>query len=193
MGDASETPENQIRGQSFRSILHAAGEVLGAPARERVLSSLPGELKNAYVYGAIVSGGWYPIHWYVDLLRSVRAQAPGQPDILRRVAYLATHEDITVVYKFVLRLTTPLFVLSHLGRVMDTFIRHSDYDVIERSPGLVRMNVSIPGATPEMWEDFSGSASAVLMIAGGVDAKVIVRPQNSHGSALMTVEWGEGE
>ncbi len=193
VGEAAETPENQIRGQSFRSILHASGEVLGSAARERVLASLQKQLKDAFVYGAIVSGGWYPISWYTGLLRSVRAQAPGQPDILRRVAYLSTHEDITAVYKFILRLTTPSFVLSHLGRVMDTFIRHSEYDVIERGSGLVRMNVSIPGATPEMWEDVAGSASAVLMISGGVDAKVTVRPQNSPASALMAVEWEEGE
>lgn len=193
VGEAAETPENQIRGQSFRSILHASGEVLGSAARERVLSSLPPQLREAFVYGAIVSGGWYPIDWYVELLRSVRAQAPGRPDIVRRIAYLSTHEDITAIYRFILRLTTPSFVLSHLGRVMDTFIRHSDYDVIERGSGLVRMNVSIPGATPEMWEDFAGSASAVLMIAGGVDAKVTVRPQNSPATALMAVEWGESE
>lgn len=193
VGEDAETPENQIRGQSFRSTLHASGEVLGSAARERVLSSLPPQLREAFVYGAIVSGGWYPIDWYVELLRSVRAQAPGRPDIVRRIAYLSTHEDITAIYRFILRLTTPAFVLSHLGRVMDTFVRHSEYEIIERGPGLVRMSVSIPGSTPEMWEDFAGSASAVLMIAGGEDGRVAVRQKSSPASALVTIEWGEAE
>lgn len=192
-GAVDPSPENQVRGQSFRSILSACDEVLGAGGRERVLRALPKELEEAYLYGAIVAGGWYPIEWYIEVLRAIRADAPSRDDAVRRVARVSAREDAKGVYKFILRLTTPSFVLSHLGRVIGTFIRHSDFEITDRKPGLVRMDITIPGASLEMWEDFAGAAETILTIAGAEQWEVSVRPKSQLSSATMLAKWSGAE
>lgn len=188
-GAGDPTSENQIRGQSFRSVLDACDEVIGPGARNRVIASLSKDLREACLYGAIVSGGWYSIDWYLELIRAIRLDAPTIANVGRRIAHVSAREDAKGVYKFILRLTTPSFVLTHLGRVMGTFIRHSDFDIIERQPGLVRGQVLIPGANSDMWEDFAGAAEAILTIAGAQNIEVQVRSKTQMSSAIVTAKW----
>lgn len=189
MGPSDSTPENQVRGQSFRSVLGACEEVLGTGGRTRVLAALPQDIREAYLYGAIVSGGWYPIEWYVDVLRAIRTQGPTVPHVGRQVGRISAQEDIRGVYKFILRLTTPSFVLAQLGRIIGTFFRQSDFDIVERKPRFVQLEVTIPGASTDLWEDFAGAAEAILVIAGAEEAEIAVRPKTQTSSATVIVKW----
>jgi hypothetical protein len=55
-----------VKGVAFRSVYGSLGTLPGKPAQEGALALRSEELRNGFVYGAIVPGGWYSIaaaHW----------------------------------------------------------------------------------------------------------------------------------
>jgi hypothetical protein len=56
----------RVKGVAFRSVYGSLGTLRGKPAQEGALALRSEELRNGFVYGAIVPGGWYSIaaaHW----------------------------------------------------------------------------------------------------------------------------------
>ena len=63
----------RVKGVAFRSVYGSLGTLRGEPAQQAALAVLSEELRNGFVYGAIVPGGWYPIAWYKELFRGIRS------------------------------------------------------------------------------------------------------------------------
>jgi hypothetical protein len=79
---------------------------------------------------------------------------------------MSAEADITSVYRFILSLGTPHFILAQLGRIFGTFIKTSEYKVLRKDAQSVDLWVNVPGATPELWEDLAGSAETILRLTG---------------------------
>ena len=64
---------SRVKGVAFRSVFASLGKLRGKPAQQAALSRLGEELQNAFNYGGIVPGGWYPIDWYKELFSAIRS------------------------------------------------------------------------------------------------------------------------
>jgi hypothetical protein len=182
--------ENQIRGQALRSVLNATDRVIGPGSRDRILVELRADVRDAFVYGAIVSAGWFPITWYCEMHRAIAVVGRDVADVHRKLGVVSTEHDVRGVYRFILGLTSPSIVIANLGRVLKTYIQQSTFEVRERGPEWSAIALSIPGASREVWADVAGSAEALLKLCGGANGTVELRLPTQSSPAVLTVRWG---
>lgn len=192
-GQGVGEPENFVRGQAFYSLTEAAVSILGPSARPQVLASVSAPLREAFQYGSLVRSGWYPIEWHAELHRAIAALDPSpnrNPSIHRRLGSLSAETDINTVYRFILSLSTPQFLLAQLGRVFGTFVKTSAFEVLRKESHEVDLKIRILGATPALWEDLAGSAETLLGVCGAKSPRATWSAKRHASECEMRTSWG---
>lgn len=163
---------NRVKGHTFKSWLEAYEKVCGAEAKSALTANLEKDFADALRFGALVSSGWYPIHWYTslyDVHARLQGLAPGFP---RKMGRVTTEQDLRGVYSFIVRLASPATVFTHAQRLTKLYVQQCETFVIERSATHIRLTMTIPGCSDEMWEEFTGGAEAILAANGALDPRV---------------------
>lgn len=84
----------------------------GASAWQRVVIELPAEDRTV-LNGLVIHGGWYPVGvWNRALKTYLTHHFPDVDDGMRQVSQFIANEDLNSVYKMVLRLGSPEFLLK---------------------------------------------------------------------------------
>jgi hypothetical protein len=183
--------ESEIKGLSLRSFLPALRAVRGDDVADRVLASLPFELRDGLVSGKILTGGWYPVGFKRDLHR-VACQVTGEPGLARVMGYEQTARDLTGIYKTFVRIATPRFVLSISSRIFSTYFRPGAMRVIENRAGFVRVELSdCLGFDANVWRDVAGGCEATLVVAGAKNCRLRISEggQDGDDGAAVTAWW----
>lgn len=88
----------RVKGVAFRSVFGSLATLRGKPTQQAALELMTEELRNGFVYGAIVSGGWYPIDWYKQLFRAIRESSGEGKELVHEIGRQCTRDDMAGIY-----------------------------------------------------------------------------------------------
>lgn len=158
--------ETQVKGLAFRTNVECFVEIFGTP--ERLLNACPTELRDALVYSQIVPGGWYPVHWYRQLLRAL-ITASGRPaeEFMLGLGELAANRDINGVYRTLIKLLKPGTVLSVYARLFPKYYSRGKLTVITETDHSCRIQLTeCGGFDRNMYVEILGSAQHLMRLTG---------------------------
>jgi hypothetical protein len=190
-GGAPE-PQNYIRGQAFHSIAEAGVQLLGPNVRSAMLEKFSEPLRGAFQYGSLVRSGWFPIEWHAELHRVLGELDPNPSrglSLHKRLGAISAEADITTIYRFILSLGSPHFILANVGRIFATFVKQSETKVLRKESQSADIWAKVPGAIPELWEDLAGSSETILRLSGNESPLVTWKPGKAPGEAVLSASW----
>lgn len=183
--------EVETKGQSFLSILGAMEDLRGAGIREAIRAAARGELGDALRTNSVLSSGWYPVAWYRELHRTLRA-VTGEGDALSmEVGRVSLKRDVGSLYRAVFRLLSTTTLLDQSDRIVKMFVRGPavSYVTLERRPGYVRARWDgMAGFDRAIWRDFVGTGIGALEVCGGKDVQSRAVEGGEDGDDWMVVE-----
>lgn len=160
---AAVVQEARLKGVNFHGTLGALERRYGRDAVDAVKQRVPGEAGEALRTGVIVSGGWYPAHYYDALLATIEAEHPAVRGLIHDLSYEAVTHDFQTIFRVVSLIARPEWALQGASRVMTRYIEGGQVDVREAREGTVHFVFSgFHGYTRRMWEDFIAGLEAVI-------------------------------
>jgi hypothetical protein len=167
----------------------------GENALVDTIALLPPDLGDALHYGAIVTGGWYPIEWY-RLLHAAAQKATGEgPELSRLIAHDALEWDFRHLHKFVRFALSPETLMRLGVYVIRFYYTFGKMDVVETTNGFGRARFSeFVGFDRNLWVDILGGIEAVLELAGAKEVELGVTSGGGDGDTSMAAEarWKTG-
>ena len=162
-GPPVAAPEARVKGVNFHGTLGALERRFGKSVLERVKARTKGDGGHALRTGAIVTGGWYPAHYYDALLEAIELELPTVPGLAHDLSYDAVTNDFQTLFRFISLVATPEWALQGATRVMTRYVEGGRVDVRESREGLVHLSFSgFHGFTKRMWEDWLGGLESVI-------------------------------
>lgn len=180
---------HSTKGINFRSFCKTLLRLRGEDAVLDTMELLPREFGDALYYGAIVTGGWYPIEWYRQLHAAAQKATGEGPALSRLVAKEGLAWDFRHVHKLVRVALTPETLMRLSSYVIRFYFNFGKMSVVETKPGWGRAEfASFEGFDANLWQDMLGGIEAVLELAGARDVVIEVLEGGGDGDAAMTAQ-----
>lgn len=161
----------------------------GAEALRAAIAEAKGPAGDALRAGSIVSSGWYPAEWYVELHAAIHRSLKVGPEFSRALSKQATKADINSVYRFVLRFISPSTLLAQMPRVWGLYVQGATIELADRRDNAVRfLMLGLHGYSRAAWEDLAGGAEAVLECAGARDVRARITSGGKDGDVNAEIE-----
>jgi hypothetical protein len=159
--------EVEVKGQAFRTMQLAIGELFGSATERRLVGLFDAEFRSALSRGSIVSGGWYPVGWYRQFHEGLVALLPNEERLAYRLGREVTNRDLSGIYRFMLKLTSPALILRHVDKVISSYFRGGEVDCTAED-GYFRIDTrGWYGMTHPVWEACAGGFERLVENAGG--------------------------
>jgi hypothetical protein len=88
-----------VKGTAFRTIDACFTELRGGKLHARAQEMTLPDLAKAFRSGLILTASWYPIRWYRETLRALRADGGEELELVRQIGYQAVRRDMAPTYK----------------------------------------------------------------------------------------------
>lgn len=180
----------RVKGVAFRTVDACFLELRGEQARARARNAMSPEVASAFSSGLVLAASWYPIAWYRDLLRSLRASTAEGPELIRQIGHLSMRHDMKSVYKQIFaRFVSPQTMLSISNRLFSTYYDTGAIEVLDAGKGHVLLRMSgCAGWDGNMYTEIEGSSVSLLEISGARQVKTKVVSGGRDGTTEMTLE-----
>jgi hypothetical protein len=182
----------KVKGVAFRSVFASLGKLRGKSAQEAALAVAGDELKSGFTYGAIVSGGWYPIEWYRELFRVIRSSTGEGKELVHEIGRQCTRDDMTGIYSVLAKLISPQSLFSLSQRVFSNYYSAGSVEVVESRKGYTNARWShCQGFDENMWTEILGSCVQLLEIGGAnnVRARILSGGQDGNEAMEAAAHW----
>jgi hypothetical protein len=185
--------EPKVKGVAFRTIDFCYERLRGTEARDRAREAMPLEWADAFRYYTLLAASWYPISWYREAFRALRASTSEGPELPRELGRLAARHDMSGVHKQILaKLISPQALLAMSQRVFNTYYDTGRFDIEVSERGYVQARCSnCVGWDHNMWAELRGSCESLLEIAGArnVESQVLSGGLDGNTHVLMEARW----
>ena len=176
----------RVKGVAFRSVFGSLGKLRGQPAQLATLDVLSEELRNGFVYGAIVPGGWYPIDWYKELFRAIRSSTGEGKELTHEIGRQCTRDDMAGIYSMLAKLISPESLFSLSQRVFSNYYSMGKVEVVESRSGFSQARWTDCHQFDEnMWTEILGSCVQLLEIGGAKHVRARILQGGTDGSDTM--------
>lgn len=183
------TGEPQVKGLAFRTVLECYAELRGAAALEQAIQAMPKELRDAIRYHAIVSGGWYSISWYQDLLKTIADSSGEGLPMIRAIGRAATEKDLNRVYTTLLRWLNPTTIFGLYATLFSRYYSQGALQVEEQGAGYLRIRLTqCTGFDANIWMEIFGSAVRLLELSGVKNLRARFADGGGNGQDFAVLE-----
>lgn len=177
---------SRVKGVAFRSVFTSLGKLRGEGAQKAVLATATEDLKNGFVYGAIVSGGWYPVEWYKDLFRGIRSSTGEGKELVHEIGRQCTRDDMSGIYAMIAKLISPQSLFSLSQRVFSNYYSSGSVEVVESRKGYTHARwKECRGFDENMWTEILGSCVQLLEIGGAANVRARIAAGGTDGADTM--------
>src|SRR5262245_54918201 len=122
--------EPKVKGAPFRAADACFRELRGDAAWARARELMLPALRQAFGSGTILSGGWYPISWYRDILHAYCAAVSEGSDLIRALGYRTTRTDFSRIHNWLLtKLVSPQMLLGFSARVFNSYFDTGEFTI----------------------------------------------------------------
>lgn len=186
------TDAPRVKGVAFRSVYASLGKLRGQAAQRAVLASSSDALRDGFDYGAIVSGGWYAIELYKELLRAIRGTLAEGKELVFEIGRQCTRDDMSGVYSVLAKLIAPQSMFSLGQRVFSNYYSVGKVQIIESRTGYSHARWTECHQFDEnMWTEILGSSVQLLEIGGAKNVRARIVQGGHDGTEEMeaTAHW----
>jgi hypothetical protein len=162
----AEAREIEVKGHAIRSTHQVIRELYGPSIAEQVTDGLTEDFREACQNGSIVSGGWYPIAWYRQFHVVLSRLLPDRDDIARRIGRVTTTKDMSGIYQFILKLTSPELVARHFDKVLWSYLRGGEVEISVQKKSFLAKGRNWHGMTMSLWEECASGCEVIFESAG---------------------------
>jgi hypothetical protein len=158
----------QVKGTTVASTLRFVRERFGPEAEAEVRGDLDPALQAALT-GEPVPSAWYPFGLLVGLGRAAARRFGGSMTSFQRELGRASADDaMRTVYRVLLRLGSPHFVVSQAPRVWRSYYDSGAISTVVAEPGHAALDLAgFEDPVPELCERLIGWLSRTVELAGG--------------------------
>lgn len=186
---------SQVKGVAFRTVLWSVEHLFGAQQVNTLMEHMDAEPRQALHYGQLVSGGWYPVAWYAQLLAAIVKSTNGGSDVIRNVASVCVEHDIKGVYRFLVEHLNPGTVVTIYSKLFPRYYTPGKVTVERDSDTHFALRVqNCLGFSALMWHEIYASGKHLLTLSGATDIRHRMVEGGKDGDTHMTVEarWSNG-
>jgi hypothetical protein len=178
--------EVEIKGQAIRTYLQVVRAKWGTVVEEDLICRLPAELGYNLKHGGVVSAGWYPVAFYRELYSALFEVLPNEPELPQTMGLLTAQKDLSGIYRFVLKLTSPEMVARHIDRIMGTFMRGGETSIRVGQGEFDGYFCGWHGFNRAIWTEISVGGRVVLEATG---ARRMTTSITEHGAGAATIGY----
>ncbi len=113
----------EIKGHHLRATQVLVAELWGAQVHESLVVLYTERFRRALLSGALVSSGWYPIDWLGEVYEGLGKLPPGESGVPERIGRASAENDLTGLYRFILKLSSPELIARHFDKVVSAYLR----------------------------------------------------------------------
>lgn len=187
--DSIAPARSQVKGVAFRTVLWSVEHLFGPQQVNATLEHMSAEAREALHYGHLVSGGWYPVSWYAELLQAIVKSTNGGVDVLRNVANTCVDHDIKGVYRFLVEHLNPGTVVAIYGKLFPRYYTPGKVTVERDSSNHFALRVqNCNGFSGLMWHEIYAAGKHLLTLSGAKNIRHRIVEGGKDGDAFMTVE-----
>jgi hypothetical protein len=180
---------SQVKGVAFRTVLWSVEHLFGPQQVNAMMEHMGSEPRQALHYGQLVSGGWYPVSWYAELLTSIVKSTNGGLDVIRNVANLCVDHDIRGVYRFLVEHLNPGTVVTVYSKLFPRYYTPGKVTVDRESNTHFALRVqNCFGFSGLMWHEIYASGKYLLTLSGASNVRHRLIEGGKDGDTHMTVE-----
>lgn len=183
-------PVVDIKGVALRSLLEVLDARYGGELRQALMESVPAETREV-LEEPVLASKWYPVTVYRDVhVAAQRAMGSGPP-MARELARAAVIRDFEGVYRHVVGVLRPHWLMGWAPRQINRYFRGVGVDMEEVRAGYARATLfSFHGFDESMWEDMIGSMEAILEVCGGrgIEGRIL-RGGGRSSFAQIEFQW----
>jgi hypothetical protein len=176
----------RVKGIAFRSVFGAVATLRGKPAQQALLPLMSEDLRGGFVYGAIVSGGWYPIAWYKELFKVIRVSTGEGKDLPFEIGRQCTRDDMAGIYSMIAKLISPQTLFSLTQRVFSNYYSVGKVEQVEARAGYTHARwTGCHEFDENMWTEILGSSQQLLEIGGAKHVRARILTGGVDGCDFM--------
>jgi hypothetical protein len=196
LGTASKSNSGRalVKGVAFRTVVWSVEQLYGAHQVSAALAEMRQEPRDALHYGELVSGSWYPVTWYADLLQAVVRTNPGEADVVRKIAELSIERDVKGVYRFLVEHLDPTTVVSLCSKLFPRYYTPGKMLVTREGPTQFQLRIEgCVGFSALMWQEVYASGKHLLALSGASNIRVFIAAGGKDGDSHIAVDarWGD--
>jgi len=133
---------------------------------------------------------WYPAQAHFELLDLLLHHVAGNdPTVLAEFAREAIRRDLRGVYRMLLRVMSPAWVVARADRFLAAYLNYGRVEIEERSLVGARLRFVANPSTEAFWNGLCGSIRGALESAGAEHPRVIREPSDEPHTALYRLSW----
>jgi hypothetical protein len=154
---------------TLRKIVHARGEPFAASFRDALT---PG---SRQVFDGVTAMSWVPVEDFSRLLAETAAALfPGEKDGLQRLGQAIARDNLTGIYKILLKVTTVPFVLTQVSKLWTTYNDTGKARVLQDGrPHRAEIIVEeFPGLPLPLAAETAGFMAGACEVCGGQGVRV---------------------
>jgi hypothetical protein len=192
--DLAASPRPMAKGAGFNSLVAVLkNEFLSAEEFAGLVRKLPPETAEA-IQTPPLPMQWIPCARYGDLLSGVLKHAfRGDEERVVELGRRAFLYDLKTLYRVFIKLMSPGYIIDRASRVWHTYNRDNGL-LTARKLGDTRCEIhydKIRAIYPGFWAHQRGCLLAAVQATGYPRATAVFsRPDDGHGNAVITVDWG---
>jgi hypothetical protein len=177
-----------MKGVAFRSVLESFTAMYTQEVTAECLKRCSAELQQAVNYQRIVAGGWYPMEWYRQLLKSFCAVTGGET-CLKDLGRNSVERDVRGVYRAVVKLLSPDTIMSVYARLFSHYFTHGRLVVEERAPLYLRVKLfDCIGFDKNVYTELIASSERLMELAGGKNVRMRLLKGGKDGDSFALIE-----
>jgi hypothetical protein len=135
---------------------------------EAVVEKLPPQ-DQAVFQGLVIHGGWYPVGAWNRAVRTLLREYYPDPDAgMKKLAQFVANEDLNSVYKMVLRLGSPEFLMRRTSSLWNRYFDAGALTAMEVEPQRWRMFLEAPKGDDDAPDYFTCGPGVVAWISHGL-------------------------
>jgi hypothetical protein len=182
--------EQRIKGLTFRTSDVCFKEMRGQAARDRAHQLMSPDLREAFHKGLILTGSWYPIEWYREMHRAMRAATGEGTELARRLGYVTMQYDMKRIHnRLISRLVSPQMLFKFGARVFNSYYEKGDFTVVKSGQGNVRARLDgCVGFNQSIFIECAGGSVALLEAAGAKEVRLHVLEGGRDADEHMVME-----
>jgi hypothetical protein len=181
-----------VKGLAFRTVMSMVAVHCGREVQGRALERMPPEVAMPLREGYLLATGWYPIDWYKGMWRAILDASGEGTELARRIGRSALLEDISSVYRHLLRLLSPGTVTSIGAKYFNRFYDTGGFRVVATEPRKLAVRFEgCNGFDHTMWIEVFGSIEAFIELSGekGVTVHATAGAGDGEDWAEVVARW----
>lgn len=133
---------------------------------------------------------WYPAQAHLELLDLLLVHVAGEDrTILADLARQAMAGDLRGIYRVLLRVMSPTWVVAHSERFLGAYLNYGMVEILDRTIVSARVRFTLDPSNEAFWAALPGAIRGTVEASGAEHVRVLLAEHERPDSAVYRLSW----